>query len=135
MKEDTANAKTTFIDTDNNEILPAKYETVLACFKENRAIVTKKIKGDYMSGCINRKGDLVIPFEFYMIKNYSDGLAQAKLKENDKWGFIDKKGAFQIKPDIEKVYYPFRDGLALIHSKEKVLKYINKKGEVVFEFS
>lgn len=133
--EEKKTAKTLFINKKNNQVLPAKYETVHPCFKDDRAVVMKKIKGDYLSGCINKKGELVIPIEFYIINDFSDDLAAAKVKEKGKWGFINKKGEFQITPRFNSIYYHFRDGLALVYSEKDNLMYINKKGDVVFEFS
>lgn len=134
IKEEKKNAKTAFIDIGNNVVLPPKYETVLARFKDGLAVVIKKIKNDYKSGCIDKKGELVIPFQYNIIDDFSDGMAKVKIGENDKIGFIDKNGMLQIAPQFDSVWFPFMNGLSLVIKNNKKL-YINKKGEIVWEFS
>jgi hypothetical protein len=134
-KQETKNVNTAFIDKNNNEILPPKYETVLARFSEGLAVVTKKIKNNYKSGCINKEGDLVITFQFDIIDEFHDGMARIKTRLVDKKsGFINNSGEIQIKPQYSMVLSPFRDGLALVF-KNKKKYYVNKNGEIIWEFS
>ena len=51
----------------------------LSCVKQN---------GKY--GFIDKKGKVIIPFQFDDAESFSDGLA--KVRQNDKYGFVDKEG-------------------------------------------
>ena len=49
--------------------------------------------------------------------------------QNGKWGYLDEKGFFKIKPQFETAM-PFKEGLALV-SVFKKYGYINEKGKPV----
>jgi hypothetical protein len=49
--------------------------------------------------------------------------------ENDKWGYVNEKGAFKIRPQFETAL-PFKEGLAVISVKKKY-GYINTLGRPV----
>jgi hypothetical protein len=128
-----SNVKTAFIDHYGKEVIPPLYETVLPKFRCERAVVIKKMKGGYKRGCIDRKGNLVVPFDFKRIDDFSDGLAAVRM-DGRKYGFINTNGEIQISPIFDKVWFPFRDGLAVIEKEGKIY-YINKTGDIIWEFS
>ena len=63
-------------------------------------------------GCINPKGEIVIPFEFSRLEPFSEGLALARRHKNEKFGYIDTSGKFVIPPVFESFSTPFNDGTA-----------------------
>ncbi|PAB58812.1 WG repeat-containing protein [Anaeromicrobium sediminis] len=94
-------------------------------------------------GYIDEDGEVVIEPKFYDFSDltgrhnddydFHEGLSCVGIKEgeNIKYGFINKKGEFAIKPIYDEARN-FYNGLAsvIIGSKKA---FINKKGEIVFE--
>jgi len=129
--------KTAFIDQSGSQIIPPLFVTVQPRFCDSLAVVCKYGDGNYMNGCINRAGELVIPFEYYMIENFSEGLAAVQIEENGKWGYLNTKGEMQIEPRFDEIGIVeghFRNGLALVEENSKQF-YINKYGEKIWENS
>ena len=50
------------------------------------------------------------------------------VKSEDKWGYVDQKGNYEINPQFEDAYF-FCDGLARVENSDDKVGYINKKGE------
>jgi hypothetical protein len=100
-------------------------------------------------GYIFRNGKTSIDFKFDEARNFSDGLAAVlvnseqkpvlqdielgksgfNLKQGGKWGFIDKKGNFIIKPVYDNVF-DFKNGKAVVYKNNDKL-IINKLGEII----
>ena len=70
------------------------------------SIVTALAKKNGKYGYINEKGEVVIDFIFEDANGFKYNLAAVKL--NDKWGFIDLSGQFQIEPKFDRVEHQFR---------------------------
>jgi hypothetical protein len=85
---------------------------------------------------VNTKGEKVIDKGFHRGWDFSDGLAVAMRKGEDKWGYIDSTGNFAISPRFDsspKGYvYPFSDGLAMIDVDHK-FGYIDHEGNFVIK--
>ena len=81
-------------------------------------------------GYINKKGEIVIPYQYKSANRFSEGLAA--VRENGKWGVINKEGKMVIKPQFSAWIYNFEDGIATIKDGGKY-KYIDKKGELLCE--
>jgi hypothetical protein len=87
---------------------------------------------------INTKKEVIKP-QFEDVRKFYEGIAPAKL--NGKWGFIDKKGNFIIKPQYEYFavndfmhkYQVFDDGLACVEKNGK-WGVIDKSGKVIADF-
>jgi len=62
--------------------------------------------------------------------DFHEGLAAVQDEYGD-WGYINKKGEYEIAPRFDNVSY-FSDGFALVEENGKY-GYINKKGEYVIE--
>lgn len=133
LTEDKKKSKIQFIDKNNNIIIGPKYESTGACFSEGMASVVKELDGDYKYGCINKRGELVIPYMFDYMEEFSCGLAPVKFDSNDRFGFVNKKGDMIIEPKFDKVK-SFRMGIAFVEVDYKWF-YINKGGDVVWEFT
>jgi WG containing repeat len=66
-------------------------------------------------------GNPMVPDDYYdYIKDFDDGLAA--VRKGDKWGYIDKTGAFAIAPQLDELpFHPqFHDGLAKFYAGKKI---------------
>lgn len=82
-------------------------------------------------GYINKKGELVIPYQYEEALEFSEGLAAVKSYDKDGlFGYIDKTGKLIIPHKYKWVGY-FKEGLAPVEINDEI-SYINKKGEVQF---
>jgi len=80
-------------------------------------------------GFIDKKGKLVIPFQYQAAANFSEGVAAVKRK--DKWGYIDKTGK-EVLPFVYDDAMTFNGGLAPVKIGN-TWSVINRNGEVLFE--
>ena len=78
-------------------------------------------------GCINTKGEEVIPCRYDGINGFSEGFA--RVEKNNKYGFINTKGE-EVIPCRYDVANDFSEGLALAVMDGK-FGFINTKGEEV----
>ena len=92
-------------------------------------------------------GSVVIPFEYYKLGAYSEGLFAAEIegKDRNKAGYIDRNNQIII-PFIYAEADDFSEGLAAVHKYDKTVNslfgpipsqkcgFINTKGEVVIPF-
>lgn len=95
----------------------------------NRLI--KATDWDGMSGFIDTKGNVVIPFNFnpYRIRPFSDDLAAICASGSDAWGFIDQKGNEAV--PCQYVWVDnFSEGMAMVVYHDKV-GFIDKTGKEV----
>ena len=92
-------------------------------FSEGIARVEKEDK----LGCINTKGEEVIPCRYDGINGFSEGFA--RVEKNNKYGFINAKGE-EVIPCRYDVANDFSEGLALAVMDGK-FGFINTKGEEV----
>ncbi|MEP7211873.1 MAG: WG repeat-containing protein [Acidobacteriota bacterium] len=63
------------------------------------------------AGFINQQGRIVIPFEFNIAGDFSEGLARVKV--GDKWGYVDETGKVVIAPQFSGAR-SFSEGLARV---------------------
>lgn len=75
----------------------------------------------------DRDGKLVLNLGEVFVRSFQEGLAVARVDR--KWGFIDASGAFVIEP-IYSFAQGFRNGLAIVTTKDPGPRYINPQGEV-----
>lgn len=92
-------------------------------------------------------GDIVIPFNYSGLGNYSEGLfaAEKRIGGEIKWGYINNRNEIII-PFIYSAAEDFSEGLAAVHKefgyiqtnygtiREEKCGFINKRGEVVIPF-
>ena len=69
-------------------------------------------------GYIDRKGTVVINFQFDAADPFSEGLAAVCLGDcrnggDSKWGYVDQKGAYAINPQFGEAWN-FKEGLAAV---------------------
>ncbi|MDR0683458.1 MAG: WG repeat-containing protein, partial [Dysgonamonadaceae bacterium] len=142
------NYKYGFIDKFGRKAIPLVYDYATS-FEQGIARVSigeHKYKNyKYQGGkwsFIDRKGNVIIPFQYYQyVHNFSEGLAA--VKKEDRWGYIDKDG----KVIIDLLYYEayrFKNGIAEVMiepahynwgEKTRSAKYalIDKTGKIVKE--
>jgi len=84
-------------------------------------------------GFIDKSGKVVIPADkFVSAGRFSEGLAWVRDASTEKYGFIDKEGAYVIEPVYDGAS-TFREGLAYVEKDGKA-GYIDKEGRVVIPF-
>lgn len=106
--------------------------------KSSQSAVLKlaRIKRNNAWGYIDDLGKIVIQPQYDWAGDFSGVLAPVHVKSG--FGFIDATGKMVVKADLEDAE-PFSDGLARVwdgrtnHRSLPVYKFINSKGEVVFE--
>lgn len=117
-------------------------------FSDGSAAVQVRDNGVLRFGHINKKGEVVVPFNYDFVRNFKEGYAGACTQDVDKkCGYIDKKGNWVIEPIFSEVW-DFNDGVASVKigsentfinfktGKESIeggrkAAYINKKGEIL----
>lgn len=95
-------------------------------FKEGLAPVMND-EGNW--GYIDKKGRIVIPYEWTLAYEFSEGLALVA-DNTIRFGYINKKGELVI-PCEWNIAFDFSDGLAVVGNEFNISGFINKKGELV----
>lgn len=124
--------KTFFIDKHGKtKIIPQIPSLTYFSFSDGLAQVVIA-GGDHKSGFIDTTGKIVIPIKYSNIRDFKNGLAA--YKENNKWGFINKKEQVVISPQFDKVltYEGFVRELCCVQLKNQ-WGYINKKGIFIWK--
>lgn len=101
-------------------------------FSEGLAAV--KISGNGLFGFIDRNGSRVIPPKFTVVRDFSQGLAQATMAgTGEKFGFINKKGDWVIPPQFVEATDFSEDLAAVKPGGESGAKwgYIDRNGTMV----
>jgi len=150
------NSKVGHIDTTGNEVIPLGRYIQIGSFYEGLALATHgdSETGDtYKYGFIDNKGNIIIPFKYNRLGDFSEGMAAVSTGTffddggygtyEGKWGFIDKKGSVVV-PLIYDYIGNFSEGLAAvcvggevgyhhpnIGSNGGKWGFIDKKGNVV----
>ena len=113
------------------KVMP-KYNSV-SNFSEGLAVVCDKETDLY--GFIDKKGNEIIPCQYYDVSGaFSEGIAVV-YKSSEKWSLIDKKG--QEIASFDNQYRPglhegFHDGMmAIFNPEDEKEGYIDKTGKVV----
>jgi hypothetical protein len=68
---------------------------------------------DYTFGVINTEGDFVIPLNYNLTISFSgfnENIVAVKLNKTGKWGFMNKKGQWEIEPQFDETFY-FSEGI------------------------
>ena len=90
-----------------------------------------KIESQNKYGYVNTTGKIVIPCQFEIASDFSEGLARISSKVKDKWvyGFIDKTGKIEINQQFDNAF-DFSEGRAMIETGGKY-GFIDKTGKIV----
>ncbi|ELC8443101.1 WG repeat-containing protein [Clostridium perfringens] len=107
------------LDPDGNEIVPCEYNSI-GTMNEGFIPVSK----GNLCGALNEKGEVIVPIEYFYVGPMNEGVAPARLDETG-IGFLDKEGAWAIKPDFDGVTamnkgfaFARKDGKHIIIDKE-----------------
>lgn len=116
-----------YIGTSGNVVLRTKYRAA-GSFCEGLAGVVIDTGFGLEHGYIDKTGKVVIPPDFDLALDFSEGLAAAKVYDGGgKWGYINKKGEWAIKPTSDWIVHPdsdsgnFSEGLAAVDFTPKLL--------------
>ena len=118
--------------TTGQVVIKPEYESIDLSFSDFM-VATKNGK----TGVINKKGEIVVPFEFQIIKPSSSN-PKARFPwllagKNGLWGLIDPAGhIFEPFEWTVANYYDQRDSLVLM-SRPGLQRLINRQGETVIE--
>lgn len=118
-----------YLDKTGNVAIKPKFSYV-SLFSEGLAYAESK--DTRQRGYINRTGKFILTFDYMpnlFPGDFTEGLAP--IGKNDKWGFIDKSGAFVIAPEYDGVN-SFSEGFASVRKNNKY-GVINRTGEMVVE--
>ena len=124
-----------FFDKLGKQVFAKKYKDAFA-FSEGIAVVSED---EVCYGCINIKGEIIIPMKYNFITNFINGTATAILEtkngENKKRYFmIDKKGK-QISEDFDFIDIRYnKDELLIIAKRDGKFGFINNLGEIKIPF-
>ena len=98
----------------------------------------RPVKGaNYEWGFVDETGNVIIPFIYNGVGEFSEGLARAREGDSWKWGFIDKTGTVII-PFMYGDVKDFSEGLAPASIKKGGVLYwgfIDKTGKVIIPFT
>jgi serine/threonine protein kinase len=120
------NKKYGFKNSNNEIIIPAKYDFAAPQFNEGVTLV--KMNGKY--GYIDIKDNLVIPLKFENAHYFTEGLAWVVF--NGKYRFINHKGEFVFPQEFDEAQ-EFASGLAPVKSNDK-WGFIDHNGTVAVPF-
>ena len=107
------------------DVVPYEYEAA-SCF-ESSGLATVMQNGKW--GCINKKGEVVVPFEYDEEVWFDEDETLAIVVKDGKYGVIDEHGGLVVPLKYDSICY-FNEGLAKVKLNKK-LGVINDKGEEV----
>jgi hypothetical protein len=113
-----------FIDPSGNEAIPFVYDNV-SWFSEGLAAVAKKEGGKVKYAYIDKSGKEITDFIYDEAKDFQGGVA--RVKQNDKYGLIDKFGSFIIECEYDFISEFGADGLAFSR-RNGCDVYLDKEG-------
>jgi hypothetical protein len=102
-----------------------------ACFDFSEGLAKVTTPGvNHKSGFIDLSGKLVIPMKYSIVGSFSEGLTY--FSEDDRWGFMNKKGEIVISPIYEDIdLNGFKGGLCRVKETGK-WGYIDKMGKFIW---
>ena len=134
----SVNGRSGFIDKEGRFVIPPVYnpggsyifghDIPSYIFNEGLAVVSQGEYPHWVSGCINKSGDVVIPITFQCLYPFSEGLAA--FREGELWGYLNTRGEKVIPPRYKSAGC-FHDGLAPVQLATGEYRYIDKEGDEV----
>ncbi len=126
------NSKYGYLDRQGNEAVITRYDNADGFESNGLAKVSKRKNSSsyyYQSGYIDKKGKEVIPVIYDSIGTFSNGLVYAKDPETNRYGYMDKTGAWILKPVYLKAEDFDESGGAWVRMTDGKFHYINKMGK------
>lgn len=115
------------LDTTGKELIPATFGGI-DIFNESGAIGTKS--GGYLTGKINLKNEVVIPFEYDYIGAEHDG--HVPVSKNNKKGYFDSNGNL-LTELIYDLALPYENDIGLV-KKDGKIGFLNSQNELFIDF-
>jgi len=139
------NGKWGYIDVNGKEVIKPQFSNAhefsegVACVQDyRRGFLEESYEGEghvaetfkYEPwGFIDETGEIVIEPTFQACGEFSEGLADAMLR--DAWGFIDHSGKWVIKPE-RGFARAFHEGLAVVSvPRSYIFSYVDQSGETI----
>lgn len=120
-----------FIDKTGQVVIGlGEWETISSFSQDKPLIPVKNDDGKY--GYINKKGELIIPFQYDDAHSFSEGIAS--VEKDYRWGCINEKGELIIDFEYAGVG-AFHEGLAPVQFNEidRRWGYIDQKGNTIID--
>ena len=122
-------------DEEGREIIPCKYMGIRWA-SDSILILTKEVGRSEnilktLEGLYTASGAALTPFKYIVIDNFKEGLAKVRVEE--KYGFVDSKGQ-EVIPVKFQMAYPFEKGIAMIKEND-LWGAININGETIIPVS
>jgi hypothetical protein len=127
-----------FLRRDGNWLIRPQFQSARP-FSEGMAAVSlppskipTKARGSYSAwGFVNVDGEIDVPIKFFQVMSFQEGIAAAQESPHDKWGFIDGRGEWALKPQFDRVMASFFQGLAIVERNGRV-QFVDRSGADVF---
>lgn len=100
-----------YIDTSGNMVIIPRYKYATP-FENGRAVV-KLDTGE--CAIIDRNGAALKTFDYSLMNDLSEGLAEFMPAQGKKWGYVDENGKVVISPKFIDTY-PFKGGMAVVNA-------------------
>jgi len=112
-----------YINQNGQHVIPCQFQDTKD-FSESLAAVSK----DGTWGFVDKTGERIIPLQFGEAFSFKNGLARVRVKANRRFGFINQKGVFVIRPTLDYAR-DFNEQTTLVKRVgENYYEYINTKG-------
>jgi hypothetical protein len=126
-----------YIDRTGKLVIPIRFGQMAGSFHDGRARVDLSNEKYWKYGYIDTTGKMVIAAKYdggsdpilWGNSDFSQGMAA--VRQNDKWGYINREGKTVI--PFRQVYSAdrFNEGIAVLNYENRSSKYINQKGKII----
>jgi hypothetical protein len=119
-----------FCNPQREIVIECQYNGV-GFFKNGLAIVRRgMMPQDREFACIDESGQLIIPFLYGNIDNFSEGLAKVRRFKQEKYGFMDAEGNEVIPCKYSSAFH-FAEGLAYVLKGDNTEHFIDRQGKTI----
>lgn len=117
-----------YIDDNGRTIIPVKYSEFSIHHTCNDGLIgVCNFDGDMQWGYLNKSGIMVIPYKYWSICEFSEGLAFVWDKTNHWKGFIDTEGNKVVECDYSmNCKGGYKEGMCILETNPNKFTYIDK---------
>lgn len=127
------NSKFGYLNLKGEEVIPTQYDKAEEFNKYGLAKVGNLVgTSNYITqyGYINKQGKVIIPIQYKSLGGFNNELAYAQDPATNRYGFLDTKGNWMIKPVYIFTYNTFDDyGGTWVKMTDNKYHYIDKTGK------
>lgn len=126
------NDKYGFLNLKGEEVIPTQFDWADYFNEFGIARVGNRKKGSTYSnlyGYINKQGGTVIPIQYETLYQFTNGYAMAKDLATNRYGFLNSKGEWALKPTYISASNFDKYGGAWVKMTDDKYHYIDKKGK------